>query len=151
MPPRQLRYGVGVGRLARARVMLGSTMRTRLLTLIVLACLAVTVDASAQSQFPPPADPVTICGTQAAPTADSYTLVFDGGAPEAVTLGAAAAVCPVGSTHSFTLPAARFSVGAHTIQIRATNAFGTTAGPVHAVTVGIAPGQFSVTAVIGGA
>lgn len=116
------------------------------LALILLPAVAV-----AQSQFPPPADPVTICGTQAPPSADSYTLVFDNAAPEPVTLNAPAAICPTGSTHSFTLPAARFTVGQHTIQIRATNAFGTTNGSVHTVSVGIAPGPFSVTAVIGGA
>lgn len=114
--------------------------------------LGVSTTAAAQSQFPPPANPVTICGTQAAPVAVSYQLIFDGAAPEAVTLAApAAAACPVGSTHSFTLPAARFTVGVHTVVIRATNAFGSTNGPSYTITVGIAPGQFTVGAVIPGA
>jgi hypothetical protein len=125
-----------------------TALRLSLPVAFVLACLA--APASAQSQFPPPADPVTICGTQAAPNATSYQLVFDGGAPEAVTLVAPSAVCPSGSTHSFTLAAARFTVGPHTLQLRATNAFGTTVGPVHNVSVGIAPGQFTVTAVVSG-
>jgi hypothetical protein len=125
-----------------------TALRSAVLLALFALCLA--APASAQSQFPPPADPVTICGTQAAPTATSYQLVFDGAAPEAVTLVAPSAVCPSGSTHSFTLAASRFTVGPHTIQLRATNAFGTTVGPVHNVNVGIAPGQFSVTAVVSG-
>lgn len=112
--------------------------------------LGFTSTAAAQSQFPPPAGPVTICGTQAAPTAASYQLIFDGGAPEAVTLTAPAAACPLGSTHSFTLPAARFTVGVHSVVVRATNAFGSTNGPSYAVSVGIAPGSFTVGAVIPG-
>lgn len=119
-----------------------------LFVLIVGVCaLATARDASAQ-QFPPPTGPVTFCGTQTPPNADSYTLVFDGGAPEAVTLAAPVAACPNGSTHSFTIPAARFTVGQHTVRIRATNAFDTTAGPIYTVTVGVAPGPFTVNAVI---
>lgn len=121
-------------------------VRCVMAAVVVLVCASF---ASAQSQFPPPAGPVTICGSQAAPNADSYQLVFDGGAPEAVTLTApAAAGCPGGSTHSFTLPAARFTVGAHTLALIATNQFGSTTGPAFTVTVGIAPGPFNVTAVI---
>lgn len=106
--------------------------------------------AAAQSQFPPPAGPVTICGTQAPPTADQHQMIFDGGTPESVTLDAPVAACPSGSTHSFTLPASRFTVGTHTIALVATNAFGSTTGPAYTITVGIAPGQFTVTAVVSG-
>lgn len=121
------------------------------LALAALAAIVFSTPVFAQSQFPPPAGPVTICGTQAAPAATSYQLVFDGGAPEAVTLTSpAAAACSAvsGATHSFTLPASRFTVGTHTIRVVATNAFGTTTGPAYTVTVGVAPGPFTVGGVI---
>jgi hypothetical protein len=125
----------------------------RILKTLCLALVALAVYPSlvaAQGQFPPPPGPVTFCGTQAAPVAVSYQLVFDGAAPEAVALGAAVAACPAGSTHSFTLPANRFTVGVHTVRLIATNAFGSTTGPVYTVSVGIAPGPFTVTAVVSG-
>lgn len=99
--------------------------------------------------IPPPTNPVLFCGTQAAPAADTYMLVFDGGAPEPLTMDATKnALCPASSTHSFTLAASRFTVGQHTLVVRAVNAFGTTVGPVYNVLVGIAPGPFSIDAVI---
>lgn len=123
----------------------------RLTALLTIALCASVASADAQSsQFPPPAGPVTICGTQTAPNADTYQLVFDGGAPEPVSLTAPDAACPAGSTHSFALPAARFTVGQHTLQVIATNAFGSTTGPAYTVTVGIAPGPFTITAVVPG-
>ncbi len=124
----------------------------RILTLLaVLVALLLPAAARAQS-IPPPAGPVTICGTQAAPAATSYQLVFDAGAPEAVTLTApAAAACPSGSTHSFTIAAARFPVGQHSVKVLPINTFGTTTtSPSISITVGIAPGAFTPTAVIPG-
>ena len=98
--------------------------------------------------IPPPTQPVLFCGTQAPPTATSYQLVFDGGAPEPLTMAATMDTsCPAGSTHSFTVPAARFTVGQHTVLVRSTNNFGTTAGPAYTVTVGVAPGAFTVTGI----
>jgi hypothetical protein len=121
---------------------------------VIMAAVAVLAGAGSAfaqgSQFPPPPGPVTFCGTQAPPVATSYQLVFDGAAPEAITPAAPVAACPAGSTHSFTLPPARFTVGAHTVRLVATNAFGSTTGPIYTVTVGIAPGPFTITAVISG-
>jgi hypothetical protein len=109
---------------------------------VIMAAVAVLAGAGSAfaqgSQFPPP------------PGATSYQLVFDGAAPEAITPAAPVAACPAGSTHSFTLPPARFTVGAHTVRLVATNAFGSTTGPIYTVTVGIAPGPFTITAVISG-
>lgn len=112
--------------------------------------------ASAQSQFPPPANPVAFCGVQTAPDADSYQLVFDGAAPEAVTVSTPAnapanllAFCNAnqpGWTHGFTVAANRFTVGTHTVALRGTNPFGSTTGPAYNVVVGIAPGQFTIGA-----
>ena len=105
---------------------------------------------SAQA-IPPPTGPVVFCGQQAAPEASSYLLVFNGGAPEPLTMDASPdAACPTGTTNSFRLAAARFTVGNHTLLVRAVNTFGSTDGPVYDVTVGIAPGKFTITAVIKG-
>ena len=115
---------------------------------LVIVWLGSSVSAQ---QIPPPAGPVTFCGVQAAPAADTYQLVFDGGAPEALTMDATVhSMCPVGTTHSFQIPAMRFTVGSHTVQVVGTNPFGTTAGPVYAVEVGIKPGEFTINAVIQG-
>ena len=95
--------------------------------------------------------PVVFCGTQATPNADSYQLVFNDGKPEPLTMDATVdAACPEGASHSFRLPAERFTVGSHTLTIVATNAFGTTEGPIYRVVVGIRPGQFTITAIVGG-
>lgn len=100
--------------------------------------------------IPPPTNPVVFCGTQALPEATSYQLAFDGGAFEALTMDAAVnAGCPAGTTHSFSVVANRFTVGTHTLQVKSINAFGQTDGPVYTVTVGIAPGPFTIHAVIG--
>lgn len=113
------------------------------------ALMLLMATTAAAQQFPPPTGPVTFCGTQASPAADSFTLVFDGNAPEALTmLGSIPAACPVGTTHAFEIPANRFTVGQHTVQVRSTNAFGTTDGATITVTVGVAPGPFTITGVI---
>jgi hypothetical protein len=116
--------------------------------LAVALVLALASVGEAQ-QIPAPSGPVLVCAQQAAPAADSHQLVFDGGAPEAIAMDASVhASCPAGSTHSFRLPPARFSVGQHTLAVVAVNAFGTTTGPVYAVTVGLAPGPATIGAVI---
>lgn len=114
---------------------------------IVLAVLVTALPASAQ--IPPPSGPVTFCGTQALPAATSYTVAVDAATPAPLTMAATvAAACPAGATHSFTLAAALFPIGTHTVVVRSVNAFGTTTGPAFTVTVGIAPGVFTITALI---
>jgi hypothetical protein len=116
--------------------------------LLLLAALALPA-SSASAQIPVPSGPVTFCGTQAAPSPDTYTVQVDGGVAQPLTMAASLdARCPAGSTHSFTLPASLFTVGSHTVRVRATNAYGSTDGPTYTVTVGIAPGQFTVTSVL---
>lgn len=101
-----------------------------------------------QSSIPPPSGPVIFCGSQAAPAAVSYQLVFDGGAPEALTMDATKdPACAASDTNSFRLAASKFTVGTHTLLVKATNTFGTTDGDVYNVTVGIAPGKFTITAI----
>lgn len=117
--------------------------------LLFAAVLLIAAPVMAQVAMPPPTNPVVFCGTQATPNPDSYELLFDGGAAEPLTMDATMnTACPGGSTHSFSLPASRFTVGQHTLQVRATNVFGSTDGPVYNVTVGIAPGEFTINAVI---
>ena len=117
-----------------------------LMTMGMLLALASVGEAQ---QIPQPTGPVTFCGAQAAPAADSYTVAVDGGAPVALTMDATLhPACPAGSTHSFQVAAASFPIGNHTLVVRGTNAFGTTVGPAYAVTVGIAPGAFTISAVI---
>lgn len=123
-------------------------MKFRISLLLVVFSLVLAASVSVQAQIQPPTGPVTFCGTQAAPAADSYTVTVDGGTPQSLTTTAPVAACPAGSTHSFTLPAALFSVGTHQVVVRATNTFGATTGPAYQVIVGIAPGRFTVTAVI---
>jgi hypothetical protein len=107
---------------------------TRSLSMLVIAALMLPASVAAQ-QIPAP----------------SGQMVFNGGAPEALAMDATTdAACPTGSTHSFRLPAARFTVGTHTVKVIATNAFGATDGPVYTVVVGIRPGQFTITAIVGG-
>lgn len=116
---------------------------------LTLSLLLATLASSADAQIPVPSGPVTFCGTQAAPAADSYTVAVDGGAEAPLTMSATVdSRCPAGTSHSFTLPAAAFAVGQHTVRVRGTNAYGSTDGPVYTVTVGIAPGAFTVTAVL---
>lgn len=113
-----------------------------------LALLFVAVCSFAQA-IPAPANPVVFCGVQANPAADSYQLSFDGGAMEPLTMDATKHTsCPASSTHSFSLPAARFTVGGHSVRVRGVNQFGSTDGPTYNVTVGIAPGQFTINTVI---
>lgn len=118
---------------------------------VVMVMLAVILGAgvAAAQQIPPPTGPVTFCGVQAPPAADSYTVAVDGGAPVALTMDATLnPACPAGSTHSFQVAAASFPIGTHQVVVRAINAFGTTQGPAYTVTVGIAPGAFTIHAVI---
>lgn len=116
--------------------------------LMVIGLLLVATAAQAQ-QIPQPTGPVTFCGVQAAPAADSYTVAVDGGTPVPLTMDATLnPACPAGSTHSFQVAASSFPLGSHTLVVRGTNPFGTTAGPTYAVQVGIAPGQFTINAVI---
>lgn len=115
----------------------------------MLCCAALWMPARASAQIPVPSGPVTFCGTQAPPAADSYTVSVDGAPPVALTMSATVdARCPTGSTHSFTLAASLFPIGNHTVVVIAANAFGTTTGPSYAVTVGIAPGTFTLRAVL---
>lgn len=115
--------------------------------LMIVAMIALATAAAAQ-QIPPPSGPVLFCGVQALPAGDTYTVRVDGGEPQPVTLTAPDARCPAGATHAFTLPASLFPIGDHSVQVIAANAFGATAGPVYAVVVGIAPGAFTITAVL---
>lgn len=104
--------------------------------------------ASAQ-QIPPPTGPVTFCGSQAPPPADTFTYIFDGGTPQPLTMDATKhAGCAASDTHSFQLPGNLFTLGSHTVRVQGRNAFGTTNGPTYTVQVGIAPGQFTITGVI---
>ena len=118
--------------------------------LMTMGMLLALASGAAAQQIPQPTGPVTFCGVQAAPAADSYTVAVDGGAPVALTMEATLnPACPAGSTHSFQVAASSFPLGNHTLVVRATNAYGTTVGPTYAVTVGIAPGSFTINAVIG--
>lgn len=114
----------------------------------LLICLLVASSAFAQQPIPPPAGPVLFCVAQTPPEATSYRLIVDGGAPQAVTMGAPVAACPAGTTHTFTLPPATFPIGTHTVSVVSVNEFGETAGPVHTIVVGIKPGEARVVAVI---
>lgn len=115
----------------------------------VLGLLLLVPSMASAQAIPPPTGDVVFCGTQAQPVnVDSYELVFNADAAVPLTMDATLdAGCPAGSTHSFRLPATRFTVGQHTLMVRARNQFGTTNGPEYVVTVGIAPGQFTITAV----
>jgi len=104
--------------------------------------------SSASAQIGPPTGPVTFCGTQAQPAPDSYTVRVDGGTPQPLTLDVTPnAQCPAGQL-SFQLPAAAFVVGQHSVQVIGRNTFGSTDGAAFTVTVGIAPGEFTITSVI---
>jgi hypothetical protein len=135
-------------------------MKKLVTTLFFILCPALVITANAQTtQIPPPSSPVAFCGVQAAPAADSFKLVFDGGAPEDVTMvtpadsTAIVSYCnqnaPAGWTHAFTMSAARFSVRQtpYTVFIQSTNAFGTTSGVTYSILVGMAPGQLTITRV----
>lgn len=115
--------------------------------LSVVMLLALASTASAQSQIPPPTGPVIVCVTQAAPLGTSAKLSFDGAAQEDVVI-AAQAKCDAPGETGVSLPAARFTVGKHTLRFFAINTFGTRDGPVYSVEVGIAPGQITVTRVL---
>jgi hypothetical protein len=118
-------------------------------TFVWCLVLLLLMTGQAWAQIPVPAGPVLVCGSQAMPSADSYQVAFDGGAPTAVTMEAAVdSACPAGSTHSFRLAPALFTIGQHTIAVAGSNAFGSTTGPTFTVTVGIAPGPFTIGAVI---
>jgi hypothetical protein len=106
----------------------------------------------AQATLPVPTAPLTVCVNQPLPPATSYQLVFDGGAPEAVTVTAAdAAKCKTTDTGSFTVAAARWTVGQHTLRLNAVNAGGSTQGPVFTITIQAPkPGEPAITAVVAG-
>lgn len=126
-----------------------SNRRSLVLTLLLLSAALALPASSANAQIAVPSGPVTFCGTQAAPVADTYTVQIDGGVAQPLTMAASLdARCPAGSTHSFTLPASLFAVGTHTVRVRASNEYGSTDGPAYTVTVGIAPGPFTVTSVL---
>ncbi len=126
-----------------------SNRRSLVLTMLLLLAALALPASSANAQIPVPSGPVLFCGTQAAPAADSYTVSVDDAAPVPLTMSATVdARCPAGDTHSFTLPASLFTVGTHTVRVRSVNAFGGTNGPAYNVTVGIAPGQFTITSVL---
>lgn len=122
--------------------------RAIVMAMILMCALCATPTDVAAQQIPPPTGPVVFCGVQAAPEAESYSVRVDGGEPQGIAFTAPVAECPSGSTHSFALDAALFPIGNHTVQVIAANAFGSTVGPQYSVVVGIAPGQFAITAVI---
>lgn len=112
--------------------------------LFAVCILALSLPAFGQA-IPTPSNPVAFCGTQASPSADAYQLIFDGGAPESLTMDSTKnPACPAGSTHSFSVAASRFVPGQHVLMVRGVNPFGATDGPVYVVTVGVAPGQFTI-------
>jgi hypothetical protein len=123
--------------------------------LTALFVLGLAGAASAQT-IPQPSGPVAFCGVQASPTATSHKVSFNGGTPEDVAFvtptstGAVVDFCnanaPKGWTHAFTLPAARFTIGKHTVVVISINQFGQTSGPVWVTEVGIKPGPLTVTA-----
>lgn len=124
-------------------------LRSILLSTIVLGLLMSALPASASAQFTPPSGPVLFCFTQAPPEPASWQTVTDNGTAAPMTPTApAVAACPSAATHSFTLPAAPFTIGTHTVMIRTINSFGPTNGPVYTVVVGIAPGAGTIIAVI---
>ncbi len=126
-----------------------SNRRSLVLTLLLLSAALALPASSASAQIAPPAGPVTFCGEQATPAADSYTVVVDGGAPQPVTMSVPpAAACPASTTHSFALPAALFTVGTHRVTVIGANGFGSTTGPEYVVVVGIRPGAFTITSVV---
>jgi hypothetical protein len=117
------------------------------LVMLVVGC------ASAQVTLPTPTGPLTVCVRQPLPPADSYQLVFDGGAPEAVTVTTPAdpAKCAAADTSSFTVPAARWTPGEHTVRVNAINAGGSTTSTVFTVTIQTPkPGEPVITAVVAG-
>jgi len=119
----------------------------RLSILLLLGCL-LPVSVQAQA-IPPPTNPVIFCGSQAPPPAASYRLVFDNGTPETLVMDTTiASTCPTGTTHSFRIAASKFTVGQHTVKVQSINTFGTTDGPVYTVTIGVAPGPFTITALV---
>jgi len=122
-------------------------MRTRIGIGIVML-LALASVAEAQSQFPPPTGPVTICVNQATPLGSSHKMSFDGAAQENVTI-AATPVCSAPGETGFQLPASRFVLGQHTIRITAISAGGlTSTGPQFDIVVDVAPGLVTVTRVV---
>jgi hypothetical protein len=119
---------------------------------MVLGLLASASVGWAQATLPVPTNPLTVCISQVLPPASSYQLVFDNGAPEAVTVTAAdAAKCKTSDTGSFTVAAARWTAGQHTLRLNAVNAGGTTPGPVFTVTIQAPkPGEPVITGVVAG-
>jgi hypothetical protein len=98
---------------------------------MVLALLASASVGWAQTPLPVPAAPLTVCVSQSLPKGDSYQLVFDGGAPEAVVMTSPAdpTKCKTTDSHSFTVAAARWTPGTHTLRVTAINKGGNTMGP----------------------
>lgn len=122
-------------------------MRRLMLVMVAIVMLILTAATSEAQQIPQPSGPVLFCGTQMGQPADSYTVSVDGAAPVPLTMDATIdAQCPTnqGFTHSFTLAPSLFPLGNHIVVVYATNAFGTTAGDEFQVTVGIAPGKFTI-------
>ena len=125
------------------------TAKTRIILSSLVCSLLLSRPGSSEAQIQPPSGPVTFCVTQAPPQPDSYQVSVDAGAYAPVSMAATMdARCPASATHSFTLEAAPFTIGSHTVRLQAVNQFGSTEGPVYTVVVGIAPGQPTIVAVI---
>ena len=123
-----------------------STLRVGWLLVGLLLLGSATARAQA---IPPPTNPLVFCGIQALPAPTSYTLIIDGGAPAPLVMDATKSpVCPAASTHSFVVPAAVFTLGLRTFVVTAINAVGPTVGPPYPITVGLAPGAFTITNVV---
>lgn len=124
------------------------TARVLLARLLLSTSLALLA-SSADAQITPPTGPVLFCGVQADPAPTSRTVSVDGGPAVSLTVDATVSPrCAPGTTHSFTLPAAQFIIGSHTVTVTSTNEFGSTVGNTYAVVVGLAPGAFTITAAL---
>lgn len=120
----------------------------RLFSSLMLALFALASSVYGQAPIPQPSGPVVFCGQQPSPAATSFEVVFDGQAPQPLTMDATKdARCAPTDTHSFSLPATNFPVGEHTVVIRSRNQFGVTVADTYTVTVGLAPGKFTITSV----
>lgn len=121
-------------------------MKFRLSHIVAILALIPTF---ANAQITPPTGPVLFCGVQAEPVPTSSTVSVDNGPAVPLTMDATLSTrCAPGSTHSFSLPAAQFPIGSHTVLVTSVNGFGSTMGNLYTVVVGIAPGAFTITAVL---
>lgn len=121
-----------------------------LLVLLLLITPTFTAPAAAQGQIPPSAGLLLFCGVQATPAPDARTvLVDDVAVVPAPTFVANDARCTNPAHVAFTLPAGPFSVRAapYRVVVVASNAFGTTPGQEFLVTIGVAPGAFTIAEV----